>query len=130
IALQSGNIRVQGNFIGTDVNGTAGLGNGGNGINIQDSNDAIGATTGAGNVIAFNKGAGVFVTAGAGDVILGNSIFSNTGLGIDLGFTGVTANDVTPPTDADTGANNLQNFPVIASAVLTGTLLTFNYSVP
>jgi CSLREA domain-containing protein len=130
ISLQTSNIFVQGNFIGTDANGTSGLGNGGNGIRILADGNAIGATTGAGNRLAFNSGAGVSVAIGANNPILGNSFFSNTGLGIDLGNTGVNANDVTPPADSDTGANNLQNFPVIASAIVTGTQLTVTYSVP
>ncbi|MBI5565883.1 MAG: PKD domain-containing protein, partial [Chloroflexi bacterium] len=57
------------------------------------------------------------------NTIAGNRIFANGGLGIDLFPNGVTLND---PTDADTGANNLQNFPVIGtvnnmSGVLTAT---------
>jgi hypothetical protein len=46
--------------------------------------------------------------------VLGNSIFSNLGRGITIGIGGFfPAND---PGDADTGPNNLQNFPVITSA--------------
>ncbi len=58
----------------------------------------------------------------AGNRILSNSIFSNGGLGIDLeGGTenaqGATKND---PGDADAGPNDLQNKPVVTSAVTVG----------
>jgi uncharacterized repeat protein (TIGR01451 family) len=115
---------IRGNYIGTDAAGTGAVGNSpGAGIGILDSsNNIIGGTeTGAANLIAFNNNGGVAVispnTISTGNAVLSNSIHSNGGLGIDLGTEGVTAND---PGDADTGANNLQNFPVITSASATG----------
>ena len=55
--------------------------------------------------------------------ILGNSIFANSALGVDLALPtrndylseGVTPNDVQ---DLDTAANNLQNFPTVISAAV------------
>jgi hypothetical protein len=108
--------QVIGNYLGADKNGAA-LGNSANGvfINASSNNTVGGATAGARNVIAANAGGGVSIYgAGAtGDRVLSNSIFSNGGLGIDLGDDGSTAND---PDDLDAGPNNLQNFPVLSSA--------------
>jgi parallel beta-helix repeat protein len=114
--------QVQGNFIGTDLTGTAGLPNSLDGVFIdQDAaNNTIGGIDlglSPGNVIAFNGRSGVYVASGTGNRILGNHIFNNGGLGIDLGPSGVTAND---PADADTGANGLQNFPILGSAMTSG----------
>jgi hypothetical protein len=124
--------QVLGGLIGTQANGTTALANGGDGVHIDTSagNNTIGGTgAGAANTIAFNIGDGVNLisTAGTGNAIRGNSIQSNGSLGIDLGLNGVTPNDAGDP---DSGANNLQNFPVLTSAVKRGgdTLLagTFN----
>jgi len=117
--------KVQGNYIGTTKNGSDDLGNGAAGV-IADSSENLvgGGTPDAANTIAFNGGDGVQV----GDNFIPkairiqrNSIFSNGGLGIDLlgpdenFLTNVsTPND---PGDADSGPNNLQNFPVLTSAV-------------
>jgi hypothetical protein len=66
------------------------------------------------NVIAFSGQDGVMIEGGTGNRVLRNAIFSSlAGLAIDLGGDGLTAND---PGDADTGANDLQNKPAIASA--------------
>jgi hypothetical protein len=111
---------IQGNFIG--LNRTAGkpLSNALAGIRISAglNNKIGGINAGEGNIIAFNNGPGVFVSASfdaaTGNTIAKNSIYLNNGLGIDLGAAGVAAND---SCDGDNGANNLQNFPVIAAAV-------------
>jgi uncharacterized repeat protein (TIGR01451 family) len=115
----TGNL-IKGNIIGLQANGVSALGNDLDGIFIGNSatNTAVGgAASGEGNLIAFNGGAGVFVNSGTGHFIQRNSIFSNFGLGIDLGPVGVTAND---NLDGDTGANNLQNYPVLTAASTSG----------
>jgi Ca2+-binding RTX toxin-like protein len=108
---------IEGNLIGTDVTGSAPLGNG-TGVQIDggSSNNTIGgASELAGNSIAFSAGIGVDVdsTAGTGNLIRLNAIFSNVGLGIDLGGDGVTLNDSV----AHSGPNNHQNFPVLSTVV-------------
>ena len=141
---------IEGNLIGInfDANGNpiAGLGNGspipgfGNveaGIYINDPADpnqtstgnTIGGTAaGAGNIIANNYGPGVAV-AGANafdESILGNAIYGNSGLGIDLG------DGVTPDTPGGphAGPNDLQNFPVPTSATsdATGTTIQGSFN--
>jgi CSLREA domain-containing protein len=112
---------VQGNFIGTDINGTGALGNSGFGVILLNTANPVGGTvSGAGNVIAFNGASGVSVQLGTGNTIRGNSIFSNTELGIDLLPSEVTPNDEAE-LDQDTGANELQNFPVLTLANSNGT---------
>ncbi len=95
---------IQGNLIGTDATGTGPLGNTGNGI---------------------------LIDLGDGNAFLDNIIAFNTKIGIDLvGGTedsfGVTANSPGGPHE---GPNDLQNYPVLTSAVasagqtvITGTL--------
>jgi CSLREA domain-containing protein len=143
--------KVEGNFIGTKKDGTDGnLGNTIEGVRIAGgSNNVVGGidtnpadSDNPANIIAFN-GSTDFEPTGAVSVlsitdasgnpvnpksnsILGNSIFSNVHLGIDLialnANGGVTPND---PKDPDKGPNNLQNFPVLSSATtssITGKL--------
>jgi len=113
--------QVQGNAIGTASSTTFALPNSG-GVSLDGSNNLIGGlSSGAGNVIAFNTTNGVRIGGGVANSILGNSVFSNVLLGIDLGSDGVTPAD---PCDGDSGANNLQNFPVLSSAAPNGTSTT------
>jgi hypothetical protein len=120
--LGSSGSKVLGNLVGTSKGGNSALGNGSNGIGLFDgSNTSISA-----NTVAFNNLFGVRINASSGpnsntangNLIVGNSIFSNGFLGIDLGggtenAQGATSND---PGDADAGPNGLQNKPVITSA--------------
>ena len=116
-----------GNYIGTTKDGTEPLGNGLDGVDISfSSNNYIGGRTATGaNTIAYSGDDGVDVEAGNvpfeanGNRFLINSIFRNSGLGIDLGDDGRTAND---DGDTDGGPNRLQNFPVLSSATtISGT---------
>lgn len=135
---------VQANRIGTDVSGTGSLPNV-RGVEVAmysfldlARNSRIGGTgPGEGNVIAHNLADGVAVNGSGGVGALGvrvtrNAIFANGELGINLfsGFTGypatVTQND---PGDADAGPNNLQNFPVLLSAVDNGVATTVTGTV-
>src|SRR5207249_2946120 len=76
---------IAGNFIGTDSGGIADLGNTAAGVRIASSNNTVGGTTaGARNTIAFNAGDGVVIASGTGNVLLGNAIFTNARLGINL----------------------------------------------
>ncbi|HEY0725101.1 MAG TPA: hypothetical protein VGD41_14110, partial [Pyrinomonadaceae bacterium] len=124
---------IQGNIIGADITGTQPLANIPGGITINGHDNAVGGTaTNARNIIAFNGGgtpmcnasnAGVWVhNSGAiNNAILGNSIFSNAGLGIDLEFDGdPNCIDPNDNCDGDTGPNNLQNYPVLTSAISGG----------
>jgi hypothetical protein len=114
--------RIQGNFIGTAADGITPLGNGKDGLLIIDSGvNSVGPLSGpnadAGNTIAFNLRNGITVRNSLSNPraqrFSANSIHNNAQLGIDLGDNGPTPND---PADGDTGANQLQNFPVLTAA--------------
>ncbi|WP_405395862.1 Calx-beta domain-containing protein [Maribacter sp. Asnod2-G09] len=76
------------------------------------------------NVIYQNGGAGIAIVDGTSNLISQNSIYANgtvtPSLGIDLDMDGVTLNDTS---DSDSGPNNLENFPAINSAFISGTNL-------
>ena len=106
--------QIQGNFIGTDVTGIAPLGNASYGVFITNSasDNTIGGTAaGAGNTIAYNLADGVFVQNGIRNAIRANTIFENTGLGIDLAPNGV---------GAGSGANSDQMAPTIDAITPSG----------
>lgn len=114
---------IQGNSIGLALDG-ARLGNGFYGLYLDAGakNNSLGASRG--NVIA-NQSIGVYIIGSdaVGNIMRQNLIYNHTNLGIDLaGGTedawGVTGNDAG---DADAGANNLQNYPVISSITKSAT---------
>ncbi|GAA0723270.1 hypothetical protein [Dokdonella soli] len=141
-----GGLEIKGNYIGTDVSGTKPLPNGDasggcpiycGGIQLQGSSSIAtpasvigGPNPGEGNLIAYNNGPGI--TAYNGEIGAsfdhqGNAIHNNrrTDIAFNL-LDGWVPND---PGDADTGTNNLQNYPVIQSAHVSSGQLTVTYSV-
>ncbi|GEM_PF-5478110 len=90
-------------------------GNGLAGLRIEGSGHTVGGSLETGNAFTGNGGPGVAVASGTGNRITHNTFEGNGGLGIDLGDDGLTAND---DGDGDDGANLLQNFPVITSALI------------
>jgi hypothetical protein len=128
--------QLSGISISDDVRDTRIIGNtirenGNNGIGIQaytmNANLLI-----QGNVITHNYGHGIVLGGGNGTGyrITRNVIHSNDWRGFDLlegtsNLSGVTLND---PSDADTGPNNLMNYPVLESAKATpGKLIVKGY---
>ncbi len=139
---------IQGNFIGTDANGVNPLGNQQNGVylNQQAGRVSIGGADGnAGNIIAFNTGAGVLIDPGpsgggqtsVNNSVTANAIFSNGGAGIrmlsgnqstfsrnsiysnnQLGIDiGAAGPNANSSCQSNTsGPNKLQNAPVMTSA--------------
>ncbi|MBI1761407.1 MAG: hypothetical protein HYR56_08230, partial [Acidobacteria bacterium] len=127
VSAGNGN-QIQGNYVNTDVTSAKLFWSGNRAVLLETSNNTIGGTAdGAGNLITSASvsgkyGIGVEIDTGIGNKILRNSIFSNYDLGIDLMPLSVTPNDAG---DTDTGANELQNYPVLSAnpnGSATGTL--------
>lgn len=112
----SGN-QVIGNFIGLNAAGTVALANSTEGVLLEDTDGATigGTVAGQGNRIAFNGQRGLPSISTAKTTVSWSSIFSNGQLAIDLGLDGVSDDDAG---DADSGANDKQNKPVLAGAIL------------
>jgi hypothetical protein len=108
---------VQGNIIGADDTGLAALPNLTNGISVFGAGNYIGGM-GFFNIIAFNDRHGVAVISNSGtatgNIIQTNVIHDNGMLGIAIAEDIVIPNDTQ---DLDTGDNNRQNYPVIASVI-------------
>jgi titin len=114
---------LKGNFIGVDATLAAPLANTGDGVFVE--NDSINNQI-VGNQIGFNQGAGIRIPDAPSNPSItpkpavqikmsSNQIYSNSGLGIDLGPLGPTPN----PGNLQTGANRHQNFPTVATAMVS-----------
>ena len=117
---------VQGNLIGTTADGVGPLGNAHSGVSIAiSSNSTVGGLAPvAGNVIAFN-GEGVSVN-GTGNRVLSNSIYSNTGRGINLSSpyaNNAQSSPVLTFTDSFRGVTSIKG--TLQSTANTGFLLQF-----
>ncbi|MEM7474160.1 MAG: dockerin type I domain-containing protein [Planctomycetota bacterium] len=120
IRIEGSNARgtvVQGNIIGGTFVGEEPLGNGEDGIRVQNQAGGnliggISTSLNQGNSIVHNQASGIAVSVSSNNAILRNRFLANGKLAIDLDDDGVTPND---PSDSDAGSNGLQNFPVITS---------------
>ncbi len=127
--VSGANTVIQGNWIGLSYYGQGPLGNGvGCRVVGFGGGTVIGGADPAGrNIIAYSASAGIVVKDAANVALLGNAIYGNGGLGIDLGGDGVTTNDVA---DRDDGSNRLQNYPTIFSASGDGSVTGVVTSAP
>jgi titin len=110
---------IRGNLLGTRSDGTTSLANGQFNVELEDNSHAHqigGLAPGAGNRVGFSGGGFAAIRVrdfSTNNAILGNAVFANSGLGIDIGTAGTNAND---SCDNDLGANMLQNHPVLTQA--------------
>ncbi|EAW35793.1 DUF4347 domain-containing protein [Lyngbya sp. PCC 8106] len=118
IDTTSGNI-IQGNYIGTNISGTADLGNSGAGIGIfRDGNNQVGGTvSGAGNLISGNDTNGIELN---GVEAINNLIQGN--------FIGTTSDGNTPLGNTQNGILifNDANNNTIGGVVGSGNIIGFN----
>ncbi|MGB5035466.1 MAG: choice-of-anchor D domain-containing protein [Blastocatellia bacterium] len=130
--VNSGGIVITGSAVptvGTDIADNTIAQNGNNGVYIDNGNLN---TIGPNNLISTNTLYGVGVANGTQNQITRNMITNNGGIGINLvsigdPSTGITPNDAT---DADTGPNNLLNFPVFTASTATTTTVTVSGTAP
>ncbi len=110
---------VYGNLFGTRADGFSALANGQFNVELEEnsSGNQIGSLSpNGGNRVAFSGGSFAAIRVrdlSTNNAILGNAVFSNNGLGIDVSAAGITAND---DCDGDPGGNLRQNFPVLTQA--------------
>ena len=128
-----GNV-VEGNYIGTNIDGTLALANGSSGVVLEAASEnrigvttglLFGLTTGRGNVISGNRGNGILIHAGAAS----NNVYGN--------LIGVDVNGTVPLGNADPGVfitagstdNDIGGVPVVDPFRLTtslGNVIAYN----
>jgi CSLREA domain-containing protein len=114
----SDRVSIRKNYIGVGTDGRSAMGNSGQGVFLVTNNfDAHigGPAVTDGNTIAHNGRHGVRINAlSERNELQNNSIYSNDLLALDLDGDGISRGD---PQDEDVGANTVQNFPLIATAI-------------
>ncbi len=134
VSLFGTNAIVRNNTFGLEDNGTTALALGDVGVLTSGDGHEIGGTGALeGNVFSnIDSHAVIVANTSTGNSILGNTFRNNTALAINLQAAGDPGNGVTPNDldDPDSGANGLQNFPVIDAASRTGstTQLTVSFN--
>ncbi len=124
--------KIQANSIGVTPSGTVHSSSttfSGGIVFLGGDGNLIGGTSGKdGNIISGFMG-GIVTLGGKNNEFRQNSIYGNHGLGIDHAETGfgVTLNDAN---DADTGANDLLNFPIFESVTTSGGNITIKGCAP
>lgn len=110
---------VLGNLFGTDKSGLISRANtSAIELNQNINNARIGAVSAPNRIRGGNFGIALTSSAGLGNTLANNSFVDQTIAAIDLGKDGITLND---PGDADTGPNELLNFPELSLAQRTDT---------
>ncbi|WP_029630673.1 DUF4347 domain-containing protein, partial [Zavarzinella formosa] len=130
ITVTGSNNIVLGNVIGMALDGVTPFGNGGagvvvDGLLITGANNVIGGVAaGDGNIIANNAGDGVKTLGllSTNNAIIGNSMFANGQLGIDLNGDGVTPNVLL-------GLGLAENYPVLTSVSTTGSTISLSGTI-
>ncbi len=120
--------QVLGNYIGTNVAGTAAVGNVGDGVRLQSANQVTigGAGTGAGNVISGNGGDGIFVAGSSSTFVatLRQNLIGTTASGTgDLGNVGNGVHFSNVTGTATIGGSGSSAGNVIAGNGLSGILI-------
>jgi hypothetical protein len=117
--------QVNGNFIGTDMDGTADQGNLLAGVRLDTGANGTYLSM---NRSSFNGRQGFVLEpdAGTGNALFDNSVTGNALGGIDLKDDGPSLNT---PTSPHMGPNHMQNYPVITSAAAAGGMTVIQVSL-
>jgi hypothetical protein len=145
IFIQTTGNMVQGNFLGTDVKGTAALPNAFYGVGVRGANNTVGGTTAAArNLISGNAYSGVYVIGSgtSGNLVLGNYIGTDKngtaalgnpqyGVQIDNGATANTVGGTTAAARNVISGNGFDGNPYAGVAMTgfgtTGNVVAGNY---